>query len=127
MRSSREPSSTSQSQHRPRAPRCAWRAHPTTPRSRSLPCSRGARCAAPIIGGTTSPLETQGTTLALPGALPTGTYYWAVTPKDSDGHPGHRSAIGSFTWTWPSQTSTALNDLNSDPRVLDPQFSWALI
>ena len=80
--------------------------------------------AAPVIGGTKSPVETQGTTLALPAALAPGTYYWAVTPKDSDGHPGRQSGVGSFVWRWPSQTTPALNDLNADARVLDPQFSW---
>src|SRR3954451_13765537 len=83
--------------------------------------------AAPIIGGSRSPVETQGTTLALPNALAPGTYYWAVTPKDANGHSGHRSAVGSFDWTWPSQTTTALNDLNADPRVLDPQFAWTAV
>jgi hypothetical protein len=80
--------------------------------------------AAPIIGGTKSPVETQATTMALPNALAPGTYYWAVTPKDANGHAGHRSAVGRFEWTWPSQTTPSLNDLSSDPRVLDPQFSW---
>jgi hypothetical protein len=83
--------------------------------------------AAPIIGGTKSPVETQGTTLALPNALAPGAYYWAVTPKDANGHSGRQSAVGSFDWTWPSQTTPTLNDLNSDPRVLDPQFSWTAV
>jgi hypothetical protein len=83
--------------------------------------------AAPVIGGPNSPVETQGTTLALPNALAPGRYYWAITPKDSDGHPGRQSSVGSFSWNWPSTTTTAVNDLNSDPRVFDPQFSWAAV
>jgi hypothetical protein len=93
----------------------------------SLVIATDPSLAAPIIGGTKSPVETQGTTVALPNALAPGRYYWTVTPKDSDGHSGRQSNIGSFTWYWPTQTTTALNDLNSDPRVLDPQFAWAAV
>ena len=31
----------------------------------------------------------------------------------------------SFDWSWPTDTTTALDDLNADPRVFDPQLSWA--
>jgi hypothetical protein len=70
---------------------------------------------------------TDATDLAVPGTLASGTYYWAVTPEDSDGRTGTRSAVGSFTWTWPTATTTSVTNLNPDPRVVDPQFSWAPI
>ena len=57
-------------------------------------------------------------------ALGPGRYYWAVTPLDARKHRGTRSGVGSFDWTWPSGTETALIDLNADARVFDPQFTW---
>jgi hypothetical protein len=69
-------------------------------------------------------VETSGTSFALGLALPPGRYYWAVTPLDSDKHPGTRSAVASFVWDWPTTTKTRVTDLNADPRVYDPQFSW---
>jgi hypothetical protein len=68
---------------------------------------------------------TDATDLAVPAALASGSYYWAVTPEDADGRTGTRSAIGTFTWSWPTATTTNVTDLNPDPRVVDPQFSWA--
>ena len=70
-------------------------------------------------------VETQGTSYA-PRALllPPGTYYWGVTPLDAQGHRGTPSAVGSFTWLWPTATATAVGDLRSDAEVYDPYFSW---
>jgi hypothetical protein len=78
----------------------------------------------PAVGTPSKPVETQGTNYALPGTLAPGQYYWAVTPVDAQGHKGVRSAVGQFTWSWPTQTATRVTDLDPDPRVFDPQFSW---
>ena len=56
--------------------------------------------------------------------LPSGTYYWAVTPVDSEGNRGTQSPISSFSWSWPSTTTPAVTDLMSATEMFDPQFSW---
>jgi protein-S-isoprenylcysteine O-methyltransferase Ste14 len=84
------------------------------------------------LGDRLQSAETSGTDLALPTALARGTYYWAVTPLDAGRHPGTRSAVGSFTWDWPTTTATRVTDLRDDPRLpngttprlYDPQFAW---
>ena len=76
------------------------------------------------LGDRTPAVETSGTVFALPGALAPGRYYWAVTPMDARKHPGTRSAVSSFEWSWPTGTATRVTDLDSDPHVMDPQFSW---
>jgi hypothetical protein len=79
-----------------------------------------------VLGSATSPQKTGGTVFALPGTLAAGqTYYWAITPVDVEGHRGARSAVGTFNWSWPTNTTTQITDLNPDPRVFEPQFSWA--
>jgi hypothetical protein len=78
-----------------------------------------------VLGSATSPLKTDATSFALPGTLSDGQYYWAITPLDAEGHRGRRSRVGTFNWSWPTTTSTQVNDLNPDPRVFDPQFTWA--
>jgi hypothetical protein len=80
-----------------------------------------------VLGSATSPQKTAATVFALPGTLPSGQYYWAVTPLDAEGHRGTRSTVATFSWSWPTSTSTRVDDLNSDPRVFDPQFTWAPI
>jgi hypothetical protein len=72
----------------------------------------------------TPPIETSGTSFALGMALQPGRYYWAVTPLDAQKHRGTRSTVGSFVWSWPSGTTTRVNDLNASDRVFDPQFAW---
>jgi predicted RecA/RadA family phage recombinase len=74
--------------------------------------------------GFSKPVETSGTDFAIGLSLSAGRYYWAVTPLDGQKHKGQRSAVGSFDISWPSATQTRVEDLNSDPRVYDPQFSW---
>jgi hypothetical protein len=74
--------------------------------------------------GTTRDVQTSGTAFALPGALAPGRYYWAVTPLDAERHPGTRSRVGSFDWSWPTSTTATVTDLDADARVFDPQFSW---
>jgi hypothetical protein len=78
-----------------------------------------------VLGTKTSPLTTQGTVYA-PGVPlnPDVTYYWKVTPVDAEGHKGTGSQAASFTYTWASETSTEVKDLNPDPRVFDPRFAW---
>jgi hypothetical protein len=77
-----------------------------------------------VLGSVSQPVYTQGNSYAFPTTLANGTYYWAVTPVDSEGHRGVRSRVGSFSWNWPTTTSTSVIDLNPDPRVFDPFFSW---
>jgi hypothetical protein len=77
-----------------------------------------------VVGSATQPLETQGTSFAMPVSLASGAYYWAVTPLDAEGHRGARSRVATFQWSWPTTTATSLTDLNPDARVFDPMFSW---
>jgi hypothetical protein len=59
-----------------------------------------------------------------PTTLSDGTYYWAVVPVDAEGHAGLPSAVRSFTWGWPTATTTNLRDLVSAPEFFDPLLSW---
>jgi hypothetical protein len=77
-----------------------------------------------VLGSASQPTETQGMSFALPVSLAPGAYYWAVTPLDAEGHRGARSQVTTFQWTWPTTTATSVTDLNPDPRVFDPMFSW---
>ena len=83
-----------------------------------------AGLASQVLGSADNPVETVGTALSPEGSLPPGQYWWAVTPVNAVGHRGARSAVGSFIWQWPSSTALQVTDLNADPRVYDPQFSW---
>jgi hypothetical protein len=56
--------------------------------------------------------------------LPSGTYYWNVVPVDSEGNRGTPSPVSSFTWSWPSTTTTRVTDLMDAQEMFDPQFSW---
>jgi hypothetical protein len=80
--------------------------------------------AAPVLGSVTSPVTTVGTVFAVPGSLAPGRYYWSITPVDAGGFKGVRSAVGTFIWSWPTQTTLKFTDLNDEPRFLDPQLSW---
>ena len=78
-----------------------------------------------VIGTATRPVETQGTVLAVPGALAPGrSYSWAVTPVDAGGFKGRRSRIGSFSWGWPTLTSGRVLDLDPAPEIFDPLLQW---
>jgi hypothetical protein len=59
-----------------------------------------------------------------PTTLAQGTYYWTVTPVDADKHEGATSVVRSFTWGWPTQTHTSLQDLVTAPEFFDPLLSW---
>jgi hypothetical protein len=77
------------------------------------------------LGSRKMGIETSGTVFALPTALlPDNDYWWAVTPLDAEKHPGRRSAPALFHVTWPSATATRVDDLDADPRVMAPRFSW---
>jgi hypothetical protein len=56
--------------------------------------------------------------------LASGTYYWAVTPVDAEGHLGTESQVYHFNWSWPDSTTLSLTDLDPNPQVFDPKFSW---
>jgi hypothetical protein len=77
-----------------------------------------------VIGTANTPIETVGTALSPPGSLEPGQYWWAVTPVNAVGHRGARSVIGSFIWRWPSSTSLRVENLNPNPAVYEPKFSW---
>ena len=72
----------------------------------------------------TQPPKTQAITFTRSASLAPGTYYWGVTPVDAEGNKGIPSAVASFVWVWPSTTTPKVVDLNPNPEVYDPQFSW---
>ncbi|MDP9491981.1 MAG: hypothetical protein M3P42_07255 [Actinomycetota bacterium] len=83
----------------------------------------------PLLGsavGGQQNIETSGTVYA-PRALllPPGTYYWGVTPLNSQGHRGVPSPVASFMWTWPTNASASVEDLMGETEVFDPFFSWS--
>jgi hypothetical protein len=69
-------------------------------------------------------VTTSATSLIPPATLEDGTYYWAVTPVDAEGHEGTQSAVRSFKWAWPSGTTPTLSDLVSAPEFFDPLLTW---
>jgi hypothetical protein len=83
----------------------------------------------PLLGsavGGQQNVETGGSVYAPRSLLlPPGTYYWGVTPLDAQGHRGVPSPVASFTWTWPTATAPAVDDLMAETEVFDPMFSWA--
>jgi hypothetical protein len=70
------------------------------------------------------PISTSGTVYSPAVSLPPGKYYWAVEAVDASSHRGARSAVGSFDWSWPSATGTAVSDLIDEPVVMDPHLIW---
>ena len=70
------------------------------------------------------PINTSGTVYSPAVSLPPGRYYWAVEAIDASSHRGARSAVGSFEWSWPSATGTAVSDLIDEPVVMDPHLAW---
>jgi hypothetical protein len=86
----------------------------------------------PALGSMVStnyPLETQATEYTPPELLAPGTYYWAVTPVDSQGNLGSRSPVRSFNWVWPTAMSEArtVSDLVEADEVFDPQLAWPAV
>ena len=80
--------------------------------------------AQPVLGTVAKPQTTTGTVLAFPGTLNAGTYYWQITPVDSEGHKGTPSTVGRFTWSWPSSLAVTVEDLNPAREVFDPLLRW---
>jgi Carboxypeptidase regulatory-like domain len=81
-----------------------------------------------IVEGSGKPVETWATNYVPEfNLLPQGTYYWGVTPLDSQGNRGAPSPVSSFTWSWPSTTTPTINDLVAANEFFDPQFSWTPI
>ena len=79
-----------------------------------------------LVEGGGKPVETWATNyVPVFNLLPQGTYYWGVTPLDSQGNRGGASSVGSFTWSWPSTTTPVVTDLVAATEFFDPQFSWA--
>jgi len=77
-----------------------------------------------VLGSAAQPQVTQGTVFALPSSLGPGQYYWTVTPEDAEGYRGTPSRIASVTWKWPTSTKPAVTNVNPNPQVFDPVFSW---
>ena len=80
-----------------------------------------------LVTSNGQPWEVQATNLAPNVLLASNTYYWAITPIDSQGNLGSQSQVRSFTWEWPSTTTPFLNDLAPSTEHFDPQFSWDLV
>jgi hypothetical protein len=79
-----------------------------------------------IVEGGGKPVETWATNYVPAfNLLPQGTYYWGVTPLDSQGNRGAPSTVSSFSWSWPSTTTPTVNDLVAANEFFDPQFTWA--
>jgi large repetitive protein len=78
-----------------------------------------------IVWSTGAPVETQATAFTLASPLaPDQTYYWGVTPIDGAGNRGSPSAVRSFSWEWPSETTGHVEDVASEPEIYDYEFSW---
>jgi hypothetical protein len=82
---------------------------------------------ASLVTSNGDPWEVQATNLAPNVLLASNTYYWAITPLDAQGNPGEQSAVRSFTWEWPSETTPFLNDLAPSTEHFDPQFAWDMV
>ena len=76
---------------------------------------------------TGSPITTSATAYAIPTRLSDGEYWWQVTPIDAEGNEGTPSPWFTFNWSWPTDTTLTLNDLDPSSQVFDPQFSWTAV
>jgi len=84
----------------------------------------------PALGSliwTSGPVKTAATGYTLTAPIAPGTYYWAVTPLNAQGHAGAPSATKSFEWRWPSTTTPIFTDLGPQPEIVDPFFSWTRV
>ncbi len=70
------------------------------------------------------PVKTAATGYTLTAPIAPGTYYWAITPLNAQGHAGTPSSTQSFQWRWPSTTTPIFTDLGPQPEIIDPFFSW---
>jgi hypothetical protein len=76
--------------------------------------------------------ETTATSYVPPSTLPDGKYYWTVTPVDAEKHQGKSSVVRSFSWSWPTETTWATQNLmtqNSTDalQLFDPLLSWGAV
>ena len=78
----------------------------------------------PVVGGTRSQVETHGTSFALPAGLPSGRYFWAITPVDANGYTGRQSRVGTFVFAWPSTTTLRWEDIDPSAASTDPMLRW---
>jgi hypothetical protein len=74
-----------------------------------------------------SPITTASSAYAITSRLPNNQYWWQVTPIDAEGNLGTPSAVFSFNWSWPNDTTLTLDDLDPSSQVFDPQLSWTPI
>jgi hypothetical protein len=73
-------------------------------------------------------VTTTATQYSPPTRLPSGDYYWTVTPLNAESKPGSPSPASHFTWSWPAtSTELTVTDLDASSQVFDPQFSWTPI
>jgi hypothetical protein len=79
---------------------------------------------AALVTSDGDPLETQATNAAPAILLSSNTYYWAVTPVDAQGNEGEPSETRSFTWEWPSTTTTDVQDTAPETELYVPEFTW---
>jgi hypothetical protein len=73
------------------------------------------------------PIKTGATSFTLSSPLAPGTYFWGITPLDAEGHAGSPSPVASFTWAWPSSTTTEFTDLAAAAEMVDPYLAWARV
>jgi hypothetical protein len=73
------------------------------------------------------PTNVQGPKYAFPGGLAPNTYYWQIQPIDANGNLGTKSAVGKFTWAWPSETTLNETDVAPDTTYEEPNFSWTAV
>jgi hypothetical protein len=70
------------------------------------------------------PPNVAASSAAISSPLAPGSYYWAVQPVDAEGNRGAATTVASFSWIWPSTTTTQVTDLDPSAEVFDPKFSW---
>jgi hypothetical protein len=73
------------------------------------------------------PIKTGATSFTLSSPLAPGTYFWGITPLDAEGHTGSPSPVATFTWAWPSSTTTEFTDLAAAAEMVDPYLAWARV
>lgn len=77
-----------------------------------------------VLGVRGQGITTSGTAYAPQVKLPDGRYYWTVTPLDAAEHPGDTSAVGTFSWKWPTRYSELGVAPGSATSVSDAGAGW---
>jgi hypothetical protein len=107
-----------------------------------------------VLGDRRLGVETSALSLALPGSLAAGEYFWDVTPMDSLKHTGRASQVRSFSMDWSDKVDMRYRDLAdgdafnvrfaadttdalgwwtgpklglASRRVVDPQLHWDFV